>query len=295
MSDTLLVTGALGGSGSWIVDRLRHDYDVVAVDRTLPASTDVSGVSFQAVDLTDQGSIWETVLDADPTAVVHFGNIPHEENHAGGDVYENNVLSTYHTLEAAGRVGADVVWASSETVYGTHWPEPELPPYFPIDEEVSPTPWNGYETSKLAGEAAADRVTNAFDVSVVSMRPTWIQYPGRYEITPIREAFDFESAGRFGNFWSYVDIRDVVSFVEAALEADIDGHEVFNVFGPDNFLGVDTADAIEAGFGTLPDQCAVTGEEPAFSTAKAEAALGWEPEHSCKVAEDEESNGPDFV
>lgn len=295
MTETVVVTGALGGAGSWIVEELRDEYDVIAVDLTLPETTDIDGVSFQTVDLTDQGATWETVLDADPTAVVHFGNIPHEENHAGGDVYENNAVSTFHALEAAGRAGADVVWASSETVYGTHWPEPKLPEYLPVDEEHPTAPWNGYETSKLAGEAAAERVSNAFDVSVASLRPSWVQYPGRYQITPIREAFDFESAGRFGNLWSYIDIRDLVSLVEAALDAEFDRHEVFNAFGPDNFLGVDTAAAIEAGYGDLPADCALSGEESAYSNAKAAEMLGWEPEHSWKTAEDEDVDGPSFV
>lgn len=295
MSETVVITGALGGAGSWIVEDLREDYEVVAVDMTLPDSVDVDGVSFQAVDLTEQGSIWETVLDAEPTAVVHFGNIPHEENHAGGDVYENNALSTFHTLEAAGRATADVIWASSETVYGTHWPEPELPGSLPVTEEHPTAPWNGYETSKLAGEAAAERVKNAFGVSVASIRPSWVQYPGRYETTQLRKQFDLESAGRFGNLWSYIDVRDLVSLVRAALESDFDGHEVFNGFAADNFLGVDTTDAIEAGYGDLPDECDLSGDDSAFSNKKAESMLGWKPRHSWKTGEAGSVDGPEFV
>jgi nucleoside-diphosphate-sugar epimerase len=196
VSETVVITGALGGAGSWVVNRLRRTYDVVAVDRILPRSADVSDVDFRAVDLADQGPVWEIILDADPTAVVHFGNTPHEGDHAGGEVYENNATSTYHTLEAAGRTGARVVWASSETVYGTHWPEPPLPSYLPVDEKHPVAPWNGYETSKLAGEMAAERITNAFDVPVASIRPSWIQYPGEYVITSIREEFSLTDADR---------------------------------------------------------------------------------------------------
>jgi len=76
VTDSIVVTGALGGSGSWIVESLREDHDVVAVDLTLPEHTDVDGVNFQALDFDRPGAIWETVLDADPSAVVHFGNIP---------------------------------------------------------------------------------------------------------------------------------------------------------------------------------------------------------------------------
>lgn len=295
MTETVVVTGALGGAGSWLVDALREDYDVVAVDRRLPETTDVDGVTFLAVDLTEQGPTWETVVDAEPTAVIHFGNIPHEVNHAGGDVYENNAVSTFHTLEAGGRAGADVVWASSETVYGTHWPEPTLPEYLPVDEQHPVAPWNGYETSKLAGEAAAVRVANAFDVSVATIRPSWIQYPGRYQITSIREAFSHETADASGNLWSYVDIRDVVSLVQATLAAEFDGHEVFNAFASDNYLGVDTAAAIRAGYGSLPDQWDLTGDESGFSTRKATDLLGWEPDHSWRVAEEEFTSGPSFL
>ncbi|MFC4990041.1 NAD-dependent epimerase/dehydratase family protein [Saliphagus infecundisoli] len=295
MSETVVVTGALGGAGSWIAEQLRGEYDVVAVDLELPDDQDVEGVDFRSVDLTEQGPTLELVLEADPTAVVHFGNIPHEFDHTGGHVFENNAVATFHALEAAGRADADVVWASSETVYGTHWKKPELPDYLPVDVDHPARPYNGYETSKLAREAAAERVVNRFDVSIASIRPSWIQYPGRYKITPIREMFDLESAERFGNLWSYVDVRDVVSLTRAAIEADFDGHEVFNAFAADNFLGVDTAAAIEAGFGGLPEECALSGEESGFSTVNAASVLGWEPEHSWRDAEKEDVAGPDFV
>jgi nucleoside-diphosphate-sugar epimerase len=293
MADTIVVTGALGGAGRWIVDDLRREYDVVAVDLELPESG-VEGVDFRAVDLTEQGPAWETIVDADPEAVVHFGNIPHEGDHPGGHVYENNAVSTFNALEAAGRAGARVVWASSETVYGTHWPEPELPEFLPVDEDHPVAPWNAYETSKLAGEAAADRIADAFGVSVATIRPSWIQYPGSYLVSSIREGFDLETADRSGNLWSYVDVRDVVGIVRAALTADFDGHEVFNAFAPDNYLGVPTAEAIEAGYGDLPVACDLDGDESGFSTAKAADLLEWEPEHSWRTAEDEDVAGPTF-
>ncbi|WP_049898327.1 NAD-dependent epimerase/dehydratase family protein [Halococcus agarilyticus] len=294
MTDTVVVTGALGGSGSWIVDRLREDHEVIAIDRELPEIR-VEDVDFRAVDLTEQGPTWETIVDADPDSVVHFGNIPHEENHAGGDVYRNNVLSTFDVLEAAGRADARVVWASSETVYGTHWPEPELPASLPIDESHPTAPWNAYETSKLAGEAVAERIANAFGVQVATIRPSWIQYPGSYAVTAIREGFDLDSASRSGNLWSYVDVRDVVGIVEAALTTDFDGHEVFNAFAADTYLDVSTTEAIEAGYGDLPEECDLDDTESGFSTAKAGDLLGWEPEHSWREAETEDVDGPAFV
>jgi nucleoside-diphosphate-sugar epimerase len=87
----------------------------------------------------------------------------------------------------------------------------------------------------------------------------------------------------------------VVSLVRAALETDFDGHEAFNVFGPNNFLGVETTTAIEAGYGSLPDNCELSGEESAYSTAKAESMLGWTPEYTWETAEGASIDGPVFV
>ena len=63
----------------------------------------------------------------------------------------------------------------------------------------------------------------------------------------------------------------------------------------DNFLGVPTAAAIEAGYGDLPDECDLGGDESGFSTAKADELLDWEPTHSWRDAEDETVSGPSFV
>lgn len=294
MNQRIIVTGALGGAGSWIADRLRESYDVLALDKSLPDETDVEGISFHEVDLTDRGDTWETIADADASVVVHFGNIPSEANHAGGTVYENNTMANFAVLEAAGRAGARVVWASSETVYGTHWPDPRLPESLPVDEAHPVAPWNAYETSKLAGEAMAERVATAFDVPVATIRPSWIQYPGRYWVTELRDAFDPETATASGNFWSYIDVRDVVDIVEASMTAEFDGHEIFNAFAAENYLGIPTTTAIEAGYGELPPECSLTGDESAFSVQKARNILGWRPSHSWHDAEAEQRPDPSF-
>jgi nucleoside-diphosphate-sugar epimerase len=92
-----------------------------------------------------------------------------------------------------------------------------------------------------------------------------------------REAFDPESADPSGNLRSYTGVPDVVSLVEAALDAEFDGNEIFNAFEPDDYLGIDTTTAVRAGY--------LTGEEPGFSVSKAGNLLGWQPEHSWRNAD----------
>jgi nucleoside-diphosphate-sugar epimerase len=92
MADRVVVTGGLGRSGRWIVDRLAGEYEVICVDLDHPGfEVDPSpGVDFRAVDLTDRGEVFELIDEIDPDGVVHWGAIPAPERHPGGTVFENN-------------------------------------------------------------------------------------------------------------------------------------------------------------------------------------------------------------
>ncbi|WP_225335666.1 NAD-dependent epimerase/dehydratase family protein [Halomicrobium urmianum] len=285
---TVLVTGAFGGSGRWIVDRLaREGREVVAVDQRRGRSDHGDVVARQA-DLTDRGDVYDLCLEFEPDDVVHWGAIPDPTSHAGGHVFENNVMGAYNVLDAAGRVGADVVWASSESAYGFPFAaETPLPDYLPVDEDHPFRPEDPYGTSKVVGEDVAEMVVRRDGIDVASIRPSWIQYPGEYlclDNEPM-EAGD-------GNFWSYVDVRDIVDSVVAAMDADLDGHEPFLIAAADNYVGRPTADLVEEFFGELPDDCDLTGDESAMSSAKAQDLLDWEPSHSWREAEDEDVEGP---
>jgi nucleoside-diphosphate-sugar epimerase len=304
-----VVTGGLGGAASWIVSSLAEQgWEVRSIDFDTPGpEAGPKNVDFRAADLTDQGEAWELVASFDPDHVVHFAAYPNPLGHAGAHVYENNTMSTYNVLSAAGSVGADVVWASSETVYGTVFAEPSfLPDYFPIDVDHPLKAEDPYATAKISGEAIARMMVRRHDIDVASVRPSWINYPGEYETEIIRRNFDGETASldddfgitfhnASGNFFSYVDIRDVVSQVEAAMETDIGGHEAFMAVADDNYLDVDTLDAVEAVYGGLPERCDISGDESAFSHRNATEVLGWEPAHSWREAETESVEGPSFL
>lgn len=304
----VLVTGGLGGAASWIVSSFADDgWNVRCVDFERPApEAGPPNVDFRAADLSDRGSAWELITEFDPEYVVHFAAYPNPLGHAGGHVYENNTMSTYNVLTAAGSVGADVVWASSETVYGTVFAEPSfLPDYFPIDVDHPLRPEDPYGTSKVTGEEIAKMVSRRYDVSVTSIRPSWINYPGQYQTSVIRNNFDAETASiedsfgvtshnAAGNFFSYVDIRDVVSLVRRALSAGEDGHRAVMAVAADNYLDVDTLEAVEAAYGELPERCDISGDESAISHRHARETFGWTPEHSWRDAETESVPGPDF-
>lgn len=293
---SVVVTGATGGAGRWIVDGLAGaGWNVVGVDLDRPAGAR-ENATFLAADLTDQGQAWEFVQSVDPDAVVHFAAVPAMGIQPGTRTFENNVVSAYNALVAAGTVGARVIWASSESAYGTAFAEePWLPEYLPLDEAHPLRPEDPYGAPKVVGEEIARMVARRYGIDVASIRPSWINYPGRYETRPVREAFDPERAEPSGNFWSYVDVRDVVSIVERALEADFDGHEAFLAAVRDNYLDQPTVEAIEAAFGDLPERCELEGDRSAMYSRKAADVLGWEPTHSWRTAETEDAPGPEFT
>ena len=293
---TILVTGACGGVGSWTVEHLaREGHDVVGVDLRTPQGTR-ENVDFKAADLTDYGETKQLIEAADPDAVCHLAAIPDPEDHAGSRVFENNTVSTYNVLDAAGAADARIVQASSESAYGMVFSADDwLPEALPVDEGTPMRPEDPYALSKVVGEEIAKGVARRYGVEVVSIRPSWVNYPGEYQTRAAREGFDPETAELSGNLWSYIDVRDLVSALTAAIEVDVDGHEAALIVAAENFLDRDTAATIEAVHGELPAACDLSGDESAFDCSKAARLLGWEAEHSWREAEDESVAGPAFV
>jgi UDP-glucose 4-epimerase len=297
--DTVIVTGGRGASGRWVVDRLRADFDVVVVDRDHPGfgADAVENVDFRAADLTDRGAVRELIASIDPDAVVHWGAIPALGRHPEGEVFENNAIAAYNVLTAAGEAGTRIVQASSDGAYGFFFAEETpLPDELPITEAHPRRPEDGYGLSKVAAEEIAAAVARRHGVQVASIRPSWIQEPGVY---PCRDSEYTETldAGA-GNFWSYVDARDVAEMVHAALTTEFSpegGHEAFNCVAADNALGEPLAELLERHYGALPPGPGVEGDGGAYSIAKAADLLDWTPEHSWRDAADEDVPRPELV
>ncbi|MBX0286523.1 NAD(P)-dependent oxidoreductase [Halomicroarcula sp. F28] len=295
MTETVVVTGGLGRSGRWICDRLAEDYHVVCVDLDHPGWEIATreGIEFRAADVTDGGEVRDLVSELSPAAVVHWAALPSPERHAGSRVFETNLEATYTVLDAAGRAGADIAWASSESAYGLAFAEETpLPAYLPMDEDHPMAPEDPYGTSKVAGEEVAKMVARRDGVSVASIRPSWIQYPGEYNCRDVAEG---DLSGGAGNCWSYVDVRDVAGAVAAALDAEFGGHEAFHAAAAENYVGRPTADLVEAHWGEVPARCELDGEQSALSTAKADGLLDWAPEHTWRDGADATVDEPSLL
>ena len=301
--ETVLVTGGRGASGRWLVDRLAGDYDVVVVDYDHPGlgADPAPHVSFRAADLADRGEALDVVSAVDPDAVVHWAAIPVAGTHPDGRVFETNVHAAKNVLDAAGRADARIVQASSDGAYGFFFADPTpLPDELPITEDHPLRPEDPYGLSKVTAEAAAGAVARREDVSVVSIRPSWIQYPGEYPCRGDEYVSDLDAGA--GNFWSYVDARDVADLVAAALAETGESdpavapgtHEAVNCVAADNALGHPLLDLLRESYDEIPDDNAVDDgdDRSAYALEKAERLFGWKPSRSWREAADDDVAEP---
>ncbi|RLM53882.1 NAD(P)-dependent oxidoreductase [Halobellus sp. Atlit-31R] len=279
----VVVTGGRGETGRWIVDRLAQTHAVTCLDRDHPGGDGHPEVAYRAVDLTDAGSVFDVLTELNPDAVVHWAAVPTAGTRPGVDVYRNNTLAAHSVLTAAGRVGARVVQASSDGAYGFFFAdETPVPDELPITESHALRPEDDYGLSKVVTEEIGKAIARRDGVPIASIRPSWIQIPGEY---PCRdEAYTSELAAGAGNYWSYVDVRDVADLVAAALTGDVSGHEAFNCVGPDNALGRPLRELMREYYGDVPADCTVDGDAAAYDTTKARTALDWEPTRSWRTA-----------
>jgi UDP-glucose 4-epimerase len=147
-----IVTGGAGFIGSHVVDALLGEgYEVTVVDDL--SSGDAARVADEAelveLDIVDAEAVRALAARLQPRAVFHLAaqsSVVASMEDPGRDC-DVNVRGTLNVLEAAGAVGAPVVFTSTGgALYGDDVP-------MPTPETQVPAPLSPYGASKLAAEA----------------------------------------------------------------------------------------------------------------------------------------------
>ena len=277
----ILVTGARGKVGAATVATLADaGHDVTATDVGRPRfEAHATGVGYRQADLADAGDAYAVVRGQD--AVVHAAAIPEPTQNTPHTVFQNNLMATFNTLEAAVRWGARrFVNISSETVPGYFFPErADLPDYVPVDEDHPIRPQDPYATAKHFGEQLMDGAVRRSDITAVSIRPSWVQWEGNYEnnLGPWLREPDI-SAG----FWAYIDVYDLVDAIRLAAEGSTPGHEVVYIASPDIASHATLEELVRRFHGDAGPQIRPSDEErpSGLSIAKARRLLGYDPQRS---------------
>ncbi len=190
-------------------------------------------------------------------------------------------MLTFNVLEASIRFGVKrFVNVSSETVPGFFFPErPFLPDYAPVDELHPIRPQDPYATAKYFGEQLMDAAIRRSDIRAISLRPSWVQNEGNYEINlgpQIRDASVLSP-----NLWSYIDVYDLADAIVLATESELPGHELFYIASPDNVGGRDFNLIFKQFYGDKIELRPVDRVDASgISSAKAQEKLGWKPRRS---------------
>jgi nucleoside-diphosphate-sugar epimerase len=182
-------------------------------------------------------------------------------------------------MQAAGESGVQrLIYASSEMATG--WlTTMALPPRLPFNEEDRVDTPSAYGLSKYLGEVVADSMVSRYpDLAICSLRINNIILPDRYDTLQYRRDH-FPEGG--GNFWSYIDVRDVATAFRAALEGESEGHEVFLIAAADTCLDIPIREAVERHYGPGANFAPDHGDyDSVFDCRKIERAFGWKAQHS---------------
>ena len=224
---TVLVTGATGFLGKYVVDELvEHGYQVRAFGRNskVGRSLENSSVSFFQGDLTKADDVLEACKGMD--LVVHAGALstvwgPWE------DFYQANVLGTRYVLEACRQTGIQrLVYVSSPSIYAA--PKDQLA----IKESDAPEEnnLNNYIRSKLASE----KLFNDYpDVPSIILRPRGLFGIGDTSILPrvinLSQKLGIPLIGDGRQLMDMTCVENVALAIRLAIEASEAKGEVYNI------------------------------------------------------------------
>ena len=224
---TVLVTGATGFLGKYVVDELvEHGYQVRAFGRNskVGRSLENSSISFFQGDLTKADDVLEACKGMD--LVVHAGALstvwgPWE------DFYQANVLGTRYVLEACRQTGIQrLVYVSSPSIYAA--PKDQLA----IKESDAPEEnnLNNYIRSKLASEKLFKDYP---DVPSIILRPRGLFGIGDTSILPrvinLSQKIGIPLIGDGRQLMDMTCVENVALAIRLAIEAPEAKGEVYNI------------------------------------------------------------------
>jgi nucleoside-diphosphate-sugar epimerase len=164
----ILVTGAGGQIGSWLIPRLRELYgteNVMATDvRHLgPDVTDAG--PFQVLDATDAKAVGQAIMRHDPDTVYHLAAILSAIGERDPRLaWHVNMTSLEAVLEVAREQDCAVFTPSSIGVFGPDTPKDPTP------QDTVMRPSTMYGVTKVAGELLCDYYHTRFGVDTRGVR-----------------------------------------------------------------------------------------------------------------------------
>jgi uronate dehydrogenase len=157
----LLLTGAGGGLGIMLRERIKPWADVIRLSDLKEIAPAGAGEEVVACDLGDRDAVMALLDGVD--AVLHFGGVSVEAEFES--IMNANILGLHHLYEGVHKRGIKrVIYASSSHVVG-YYPTTEV-----VDASAPPRPDGIYGVSKCFGEALSRYYFDRFGIETVCLR-----------------------------------------------------------------------------------------------------------------------------
>ena len=286
----IIVTGGSGKVGrACVKDLMEHGYKVASIDMVRPAGLSnppkPTDVNFTRADITDFGAVMSALsginarVEEKVDGIVHLGAIASPGEAADHVIFAVNTVSTYNVFEAARRLGIrNIVWASSETVFGV--PYPGGPAYVPVDEEIELPQWS-YSLSKLMGEKMAEQFARwDAKTKIIGLRFSNVQEPQDYANFA---EYDKDPRSRHFNLWTYIDARDAAQAIRLSLESKLTGAHVFGIANSNSVMTRPNDELLDEVFPGTKRKRPLQPNESLISIEKAVRMLGYKPQFDWKA------------
>ncbi|MFO7618049.1 MAG: GDP-mannose 4,6-dehydratase [Thermoplasmata archaeon] len=228
----ILVTGAAGQLGSYLVESLSKEHDITGMDLRKPAEPQKKA-RYVTGDIGDYRLAMDTCRGKD--AVIHTAAQVSVDRSVSDPIFDarENILGTVNMLEAATKsMVGHFIYISSAAIYGT-------PENIPIGEGHPRSPLSPYGVSKLAGENYAFAFAETYGLSVTAVRPFNIYSPRQDPESPysgvitrfvdrVREGKPPVIQGDGGQTRDFVHASDVVGMIGLCLEKPGARGQAFN-------------------------------------------------------------------
>jgi len=271
----IVITGASGRVGSYVLAEVAGSHEIVAFDRVPPRD---AAVEFVEGDITDLDDCRRAVAGAE--VVIHLAAIPNPLGDPADRIMRINAMGTLNVVDAAARAGVRrVVLASTDSALGFVFRSREfLPEYLPIDENHPLRPQDPYGLSKLIGEEIAKSYTRSSGLETVRVRICRVIFPAEVDLN--RRLVDDPSILAKG-LWVYVDARDAARAFRLAAERPGLSDEALFVVAPDCYAREETRRLLERFYpALLPWSDRVPGHRALITGARAERLLGFTPRYT---------------
>jgi nucleoside-diphosphate-sugar epimerase len=273
----VLVTGAGGFIGGHVCRRLVEAGATVhgGVRGALPAPA--PGIAWMPLDVLDPAALERAIDELRPYAVIHLASRvtgSRDPSHVL-PMFDTNLASTVHILNAALRVGARVVLAGTME-------EP-----FP-GEPLDTPPRSPYAASKIAAAGYARMFGRLWGLEAIVLRPSMVYGPAQADlgklvphtvVSLLKGEAPRLASGRRVSDW--VDARDVADAFVAAIAVaspavptvDVGSGELHSVRHVVERLVALVGNGVEPVFGAIPDPPDEAGRPADLETAA--RVLGW--------------------